>query len=97
MQDFVQQVVKEIVAGVRELDPVCRRMFLNWMGNHASQVRCVDEDPYQDCLAIKLSVWLDSMSMVGILWEYRLIMVEIEWWKNLEQATRERIAAEELK
>ena len=97
MQDFVQQVVKEIVAGVRELDPVCQRMFLNWMGNHASQVRCIDEDRYQDCLAVKLAVWLDPMSLVGILWEYRLIMGEIEWWKGLEQATLDRIAAGELK
>ena len=93
MQDFIQQVVKEIVFGVRDLDPVWRRMFLIWMGKHASQVRCMDEDLYQDCLAIKLSTWLDPMSLVGILWEYRLIMGEIGWWKGLEQTALERIEA----
>jgi hypothetical protein len=31
MQAFVQQVVKEIVTGVRELDPVCQRMFDTWI------------------------------------------------------------------
>ena len=38
MQEFIEQIVKEIVSGAGELDPVRRRMFLIWLGNHASQV-----------------------------------------------------------
>ena len=96
MREFVEQVVQEIIAGVRELDSVWQHMFLEWLGHHASQVCCIDLDQSLDCLSEKLSVWLDPMSLVGILWEYRLIMGEIEWWKSLEQASKKRIASGEI-
>lgn len=87
MQEFIEQIVKEIVSGAGELDPVRRRMFLIWLGDHASQVRCTsDDDGYADCLAEKLTSWLGAMSVAGMLWEYRLVVGEIEWWSGLEQA-----------
>ena len=86
MQEFIEQIVKEIVSGAGELDPVRRRMFLIWLGDHTSQVRCAGEDGYADCLAEKLSTWLGGMNAAGILWEYRLVIGEIEWWHDLEQA-----------
>jgi hypothetical protein len=91
MQKFIEQIVKEIVSGADELDPVRRRMFLIWLGDHASQVRCAGDDGYTDCLAEKLSAWLSAMSVAGVLWEYRLMVGEIEWWSGLGQATLERM------
>jgi hypothetical protein len=91
MQKFIEQIVKEIVSGAGELDPVRRRMFLIWLGDHASQVRCAGDDGYTDCLAEKLSAWLSAMSVAGVLWEYRLVVGEIEWWSGLERAALERM------
>ena len=91
MQEFIEQIVKEIVSGAGELDPVRRRMFLIWLGDHTSQVRCAGDDGYAGCLAEKLSTWLGAMSVAGVLWEYRLVVGEIEWWSELEQAAIERM------
>jgi hypothetical protein len=91
MQKFIEQIVEEIVSGAGELDPVRRRMFLIWLGDHASQVRCAGDDGYADCLAEKLSAWLTAMSVAGALWEYRLVLGEIEWWSGLERAALERM------
>jgi len=91
MQEMIEQIVKEIVSGAGELDPVRRRMFLIWLGDHTSQVRCAGDDGYADCLAEKLSTWLGAMSVAGVLWEYRMVLGEIEWWSELEQAAIERM------
>ena len=91
MQEMIEQIVKEIVSGAGELDSVRRRMFLIWLGDHTSQARCAGDDGYADCLAEKLSPWLGAMSVAGVLWEYRLVIGEIEWWSELEQAAIERM------
>ena len=91
MQEFIEQIVHEIVSGAGELDPVRRRMFLIWLESHTSQVRCAGDDGDVDCLAEKLAPWLGAMSVAGVLWEYRLVVGEIEWWSELEQAAIERM------
>ena len=91
MQEFIEQIVKEVVSGAGELDPVRRRMFLIWLESHTSQVRCTGDSEYADCLAEKLAPWLGAMSVAGVLWEYRLVLGEIEWWSELEQAAIERM------
>jgi len=91
LQEMIEQIVKEIVSSVGELDPVRRRMFLIWLGSHTSQVRCAGDDGYVECLAEKLSPWLGAMSVAGVLWEYRLVIGEVEWWSELEQAAIERM------
>ena len=91
MQEMIEQIVHEIVSGVGELDPVRRRMFLIWLESHTSQVSCPGEEGYTECLAEKLSPWLGAMGVAGVLWEYRLVIGEIEWWSELEQAAIERM------
>ena len=91
MQEMIEQIVHEIVSGAGELDPVRRSMFLIWLGDHTSQVRCAGDDRCAGCLAEKLSPWLGAMSVAGVLWEYRLVIGEIEWWSELEQAAIERM------
>ena len=59
MQKLIEQIVKEIVSGAGELDPVRRRMFLIWLGNHTSQVRCAGEESYVECLTKRLTTWLN--------------------------------------
>ena len=92
MQEMIEQIVKEIVSGAGELDPVRRRMFLIWLESHASQVRCAREESYAKCLTEKLVAWLGVLNVAGCLFEYRLLMSEIEWWHNLERVALERIA-----
>jgi hypothetical protein len=92
MQKFIEQIVKEIVAGTGQLDAVRRRMFLIWLESHASQVRCAEEESYAERLAEKLAVWLETLDVAGCLFEYRLVINEIEWWHSLEGATLERMA-----
>ncbi len=92
MQEFIEQIVKEIISGAGELDPVRRRMFLIWLESHASQVRCAGEESYAECLAEKLVAWLGTLDVAGCLFEYRLVMDEIEWWRGLEEAALKRMA-----
>ena len=92
MQEFIEQIIKEIVSGAGELDHVRRRMFLIWLESHTSQMRCTsDDDGHVECLVKKLTTWLGSMGVAGVLWEYRLVIGEIEWWSELEQAAIERM------
>lgn len=90
MQEFNQQVVNEIVFGVGMLDPVRRRMFLVWLGNHAGELKFEEEETELKLLAEKLKQWFEHMSLVSILWEYRVIMGEIEWWRGLTQTALDR-------
>jgi hypothetical protein len=92
MKEFMEQIVKEIVAGVGELDSVRRRMFLIWLESHTSHVRCVAEEGYPEFLAEKLAAWLGTLGVAGSLFEYRLVMSEIEWWHSLEGAALDRMA-----
>ena len=91
MQEFIEQIIKEVISGVGELDHVRRHMFLIWLESHTSQVSCPGEEGYTECLAEKLSAWLGTMSVAGVLWEYRLVIGEIEWWSELEQAAIDRM------
>lgn len=33
---------------------------------------------------ISLGAWLVSLPLSGLLWEYHLILDEIDWWRNLD-------------
>ena len=90
MREFIQQVVNEIVFGAGQLDPVRRRMFFIWLGNHVGELKCEEEEMELKRLAEKLRTWFEHMSLVSILWEYRTIMSEIEWWRGLTQAALDR-------
>ena len=90
MREFIQQVVNEIVFGARNLDPVRRRIFFVWLGNHASELSGHEGDTELECLAEKLTTWFDHMTLVSILWEYRTVMSEIEWWRALTQTALDR-------
>lgn len=85
MMEFIEQIVKEIVSAAGELDPVRRRMFLVWLGDHTFWVRFGKEEWAAESLAGELAAWLGSLAIPGILWEYRLILGEIEWWSAWER------------
>ncbi len=85
MREFIEQIVKEIVAGAATLDDEKRGMFLTWLGNHTTVVRCNNKKEFAECLTEKLAAWLITLSVAGILREYRLVIREIEWWEELEE------------
>jgi len=96
MQEMIEQMVKEILSGIARLDPVRQQMFLIWLGDHTSQVRCAGQESLPACLVEKLMIWMNAMSLAGMLWEYRLVMDELEWWRDLEQASLEKLEAGQL-
>lgn len=85
MQEFIEQIVQQIIVGTVALDPARQHLFLVWLGDHTSQVRCKDEVDFRNCLMEKLKVWLNILSPAGILWEYHLILTELEWWQHQEE------------
>ena len=42
-------------------------------------------------LGIGLEAWFESLPVQGWLWEYYLILDEIAWWRDLDQASLARI------
>ena len=80
LQAFIEQIVNEVAAGAGKLAPQQQQSFLTWLGDHAKAMRSATLDD----LSEKLSTWLSGFDPVGILWEYRLLLSEIEWWAGEE-------------
>ena len=80
-------------------------MFLSWLKSHSSQVREVfsglleihDREILEHCLKNGLKGWLESFPQQGLFWEYRLILDEIAWWRDVDPNTLERILSIEGK
>ena len=96
-QNLVDQVVLAICIKARGLDEVRYRLFADWLKAHSAQVNVVSCDTVEEPIAIKdkgcsedrlmngLNVWFKSLSVRGLLWEYQLIMGEINWWRGVDE------------
>ncbi len=38
----------------------------------------------EEHLKLNLKTWFESLPLRGLLWEYRLIMDEVVWWRDLD-------------
>lgn len=47
-------------------------------------VASIREEQMKERLKAGLQIWFKSLSMQGMLWEYRLILDEIAWWRALD-------------
>jgi hypothetical protein len=95
MQVVIDQIVREFLAGVSELDGARERLFLNWLSSHTKQVACTGLDVPAAYLQKALPRWLGTLAPADLLWEYRLILQEIEWCAELEMDELERFLREQ--
>ena len=86
----VAEMVDEILIRFGRLDPSRKYMFIKWLQAHA----CPMKNTVNTCEG--LTAWLESMQQENIQWEYRLIMVEIGWWGNLDEQSLTKIMLADL-
>ena len=81
----VSQMVSHICSRVDQLDVSRRYMFMQWLMIHSRTVRSFRE------VRENLNVWLGSLPPESAEWEYKLIMGETTWWRELDERRLERI------
>jgi len=86
----VDEMADFILSKIHALDPRRRYMFIEWLCAHSSQAQCVIN------IRAGLNAWLDSMSAESTAWEYRTIINEINWWRQQDQHTVDRLILEHL-
>ena len=42
------------------------------------------EDYFENHLKGALMIWFESLPAAGVLWEYRLVLSELAWWRALD-------------
>jgi hypothetical protein len=86
MNDLIEQMVKDISGQTQGLDPVRLGLFLGWLCAHSAQVKAIplQQEGIDGQLEPALRSWFESLPAQGLLWEYRLILDEITWWRNLD-------------
>jgi hypothetical protein len=100
---LIDQMASYICFQAGRLDEFRLEMFLNWLKSHSSAVRNAEcagvetEDPctaYTYILKDGLKLWFEALPLSGLLWEYRLILTEIRWWRNLDEPRLVKIMLE---
>lgn len=94
MQILIEQIVADISTGASRLGEVRLRLFLKWLRAHSSKVKeaeqahmeeaIQDQGMIDDRLKNGLKLWFESLPVPGLLWEYHLILDEINWWRILD-------------
>lgn len=98
----IEEMASEISRQALQLDEVRLDMFLRWLRNHGFKIRA--QSPGQFQLACSSSMRrnletsvkqrLESFPVSGQLWEYRLVLTEISWWRDLDYARLTKIVLE---
>ena len=94
MQVLIEQMVSDISSQAVRLDEVRLQKFLEWLKSHSSKVKTVEqvlvevevhgEGSIDDRLKNDLQRWFESFPIQGLLWEYRLLLNEVAWWRDLD-------------
>ena len=94
MQILIEQVVVDISNEAAQLGEIRLRLFLQWLSAHSSRVKeaqqshieeaIQDQGNIDDRLKNGLKLWFESLPIPGLLWEYHLILDEINWWRILD-------------
>ena len=90
MQAVIKQIADEFLAGIAELDGMRKRVFLNWLSSHSAQAVLTEDLPKS------LFQWLGTLNPADLLWEYRLVLSEIEWCAMLAPEALERFLREQV-
>jgi hypothetical protein len=94
IQILIEQIVEDISNGASRLGEVRLRLFLKWLRAHSSKVKeaeqahmkeaIQDQGRIDDRLMNGLKLWFESLPIPGLLWEYHLILNEINWWRIVD-------------
>jgi hypothetical protein len=86
----VSEMVDHICSEVDQLDVPRRYMFMQWLHMHSLAVRGIGE------IREGLTAWLGSMPVESAVWEYKLIVGETNWWRDLDERRLARLMLESL-
>lgn len=105
-QNFSEQIALDISMQAFRLEAVRLRLFLEWLNAHISQMDLAipnaqtledtKQDLKEECTK-RLRVWFAGMSQQGGLWEYHLILDEIQWWRELDEDRLSKLGSTRLK
>ena len=94
MQILIEQVVVDISNEAAQLGEIRLRLLLQWLSAHSNKVKLAeqahieeaiqDQGSIDDRLKNGLKLWFESLPIPGLLWEYHLILDEINWWRILD-------------
>ena len=96
MQLSISKIAAQIVAQATSLESVRQKSFLEWLQAHSSRVSYVDRcqaemtfanqhvESFWNHLKSVMMIWFESLPTAGVLWEYRLILSELAWWRALD-------------
>lgn len=59
------------------------------------EVAIQGEGEFKDRLKPALKGWFESLPLAGLLWEYHFLLVEINWWQDLDPRTLAEILKSE--
>jgi hypothetical protein len=85
--EFLALTVPEMVD---QLDVPRRYMFMQWLQMHSHAVWSSRE------IQENLTTWLGSMPAESVVWEYKLIVGEMNWWRDLDERRLARLMLENL-
>jgi hypothetical protein len=109
-QILINQLVSDISIQAADLDDVRRQLFMEWLKAHHNTVNAAAFTKKQDLdenaatprmeanieagWRANLKSWFESLPVIGMFWEYHLILSEILWWRNLDQRSLDKILKE---
>lgn len=108
LEILIKQMVTEIMTKVNQLDDPRLEMFLDWLTTHSVEMnRAIGNHiamenvdlrgvPMQDCLGSALKGWLHSVPIQGLLWEYKTVTAEIDWWRDLDPGSLKMILGSDV-
>ena len=82
------EMADNICSQVGQLDASRRYMFMSWLFIHSRGIHRARE------LRESLTAWLGSMPAESAAWEYKLIMGETRWWRDLDEPNLTRMMLE---
>ncbi len=86
----VADMVAKILALLPALDTSRRKMFFLWLRSHHSGTCFTERN-----LGNRLTVWFEALSIDSLDWEYRLILSEIVWWRDLDEQSYAEVVRSE--
>lgn len=89
---LIEQMVLDISRQAFQLDDLCLPLFLNWLTTHNGKARdaiqmdiaAIRRADAEEQFKLALKAWLGSLPAQGLLWEYRLLLDEVAWWRDLD-------------
>lgn len=84
----ISRMVADICSQVDQLDAARRYMFTEWLLIHSHAVNRTGE-PRESLIA-----WLRSMPTESADCEYKLILTETKWWRDLDEPRLLKIMSE---